>query len=194
MLAGLSAGPARPRLGCTTSCTGLPFLRRSYLQRVEHWAYWQRYCGERIVSNGPSDAELLPMDPATGTPRKQMEQPGYFPGYRTLGQKKFWDATTRHVVEERVGKIPPLRFFSPEELPVISAICERILPQDDRLPQYRVPVLNFIDERLWKNEISGYRFEDMPEDRQAYRLGIQAIDLTALAKFGKSFPDLFPLE
>ena len=140
------------------------------------------------------EAELVPVDPKTGKPREQMEQPGYYPGYKTLGQKKFWDATTRAVVEERVGNIPPIRFFSAEELPIISAICDRIMPQHDRLPQFRIPVLNSIDERLAKNEISGYRFEDMPDDRDAYRLGIQAIDLTARSKYEKSFPDLAPIE
>jgi len=146
------------------------------------------------VSNHPTEADLIPLDPATGKPRKQVEQPGYYPGYKTLGQKKFWDATTRDVVEERVGKVPPIRFFSPEETPIISAICDRIIPQHDRRPQFRIPVLNSIDERLAKNEISGYRFEDMPDDRDAYRLGIRAIDLTAQARWGKAFVDLAPIE
>jgi hypothetical protein len=146
------------------------------------------------VDKERNEADLLPLDPGTGKARKQMEQPGYFPGFQTLSQKKFWDATTRRVVEDRVGNIPPIRFFTEGELPIITAVCERIMPQDDRLPQRRIPVLNSIDERLWKNEISGYRFEDMPEDRQAYRLGIQAIDLTARAEFEKSFSDLSALE
>jgi hypothetical protein len=47
---------------------------------------------------------------------------------------------------------------------------------------------------LAKNEISGYRFEDMPDDRDAYRLGIQAIELTAQSKYGKSFPELPPIK
>jgi hypothetical protein len=103
------------------------------------------------VTNHSNERELLPLDPKTRKPREQMEQPGYYPGYKTLGQKKFWDATTRAVVEERVGNIPPIRFFSAEELPVISAVYDRIVPQHDRLPQFRIPVLNWIDERLAKN-------------------------------------------
>ena len=146
------------------------------------------------MSNHFSDAELAPRDPQTGKPREQMEQPGYYPGYKTLSQKKFWDATTRRVVEERVGNVPPIQFFSAEELPIISAVCHRIVPQDDRLPQFRIPVLNVIDERLAKNEISGYRFEDMPDDRDAYRFGIQAIEITARVEFGRGFADLSPIE
>jgi len=146
------------------------------------------------VNDHANETELIPVDPKTGEPRKQMEQPGYYPGYKTLSQKKFWDATTRRLVEERVGTTPPVRFFSAEETPIIAAISDRIIPQHDRLPQFRIPVLNYIDERLANNQIHGYRFENMPDDRDAYRLGIQAIDLTARAKFGKAFVDLKPLE
>jgi hypothetical protein len=89
-----------------------------------------------------------------------------------LSQKKFWDATTRKVVEDRVANVPPIRFFTPAQLEIIMAVCDRVMPQDDRLSEYRIPIVNSIDERLWKNEISGYRFEDMPEDREAYRLGL----------------------
>ena len=135
-------------------------------------------------------SNLLPTDPQTNQPRPQMRQPGYYPGYKTLSQKKFWDATTRKLIEDRVANVPPIRFFTPQELPLISAVCDRILPQDDRLPEYGIPIVNAIDERLWKNEISGYRFEDMPDDREAYRLGIQAINITAVALFKRNFPDL----
>jgi hypothetical protein len=68
------------------------------------------------------------------------------------------------------------------------------MPQDDRIPERRIPIVHFIDERLWKNEISGYRFENMPNDQEAYRLGVQAIDLTANTVWGKSFVGLPPLQ
>src|SRR5947209_5156757 len=136
------AGPEGERPGSTTSSTDRPSSRRFCLPRVERSAYLPACCGERIVSNHPTELDLIPLDPATGKPRKQVEQPGYYPGYKTLGQKKFWDATTRKVVEDRVGNVPPIRFFSPEETPIISAICDRIIPQHDRLPQFRIPVLN----------------------------------------------------
>jgi hypothetical protein len=136
----------------------------------------------------------LPLDPKTKQPRPPMTQPGYYPGYSTFGQRKFWDATTRELIENRMSNVPPIRFFTAEERPLITAICDRILPQDDRVPERRIPVVNSIDERLWKNEISGYRFENMPEDREAYRLGLRAIDRTAEALYGKSFVELSELE
>lgn len=110
---------------------------------------------------------------------KQRKHPGYYPGYNTLSQKAYWDAVTRREIEKRVNCVPSIRFFTHEELPIISAVCSRILPQDDRLPEHRIPVINYIDERLFKNETSGYRYEDMLPDQDAYRLGLRAIDQTA---------------
>lgn len=136
------------------------------------------------------DAADLPRDPASGEPLPQMHQPGYYPKYRTLTQEKFWDAATREVVRERVTQVPPIRFFTPDQLRIMTAVCDQVLPQDDRLPQFRIPIVNSIDERLWKDEITGYRFEDMPSDREAYRLGIKAIDLMAFETHGQSFADI----
>jgi hypothetical protein len=118
------------------------------------------------------------------------KQPGYYPGFSTLGQRKFWDAATRAVVEDRINHVPAIRFFTAEELPVVTAVSERILPQDDRLPEYRIPIVNYIDERLFTNRIHGYRYEDMPPDREAYRLGLRAIDETARVITSSPFVDL----
>ena len=123
-----------------------------------------------------------------------MKQPGYYPGYSTLGQKKFWDAATRELIERRVGDVPPIRFFTMQELAIVSAVCDRILPQDDRLPEYSIPIVPYIDERLFKNEIDGYRYEDMPSDQDAYRLGLRAIDETAKAIHSVPFTQLDPLK
>jgi hypothetical protein len=129
----------------------------------------------------------LPVDPITKQPLPPRKQPGYYPGYHTLDQRRAWDNATRSVVEKRVYMPPPIRFFSPNEAILMAAICDRVLPQDDRVPVRRIPIVNFIDERLWENKISGYRYEDMPDDREAHRLGMQAIDLTAKQLYGEHF-------
>jgi hypothetical protein len=140
------------------------------------------------------EADLWPLDEKTGRRRPPVKQPGYYPGYSTLSQRNFWDAATRNEIENRVHHVPPIRFFTPEELPLMNAVCDRILPQHDRLLEWRVPVVNYIDERLFKNQIDGYRYEDMPPDREAHRLGLQAIEETAKQVHGKSFVDLDPIE
>jgi Gluconate 2-dehydrogenase subunit 3 len=133
-------------------------------------------------------------DPKTGAPIPARQQPGYYPGYSTMRQNKFWDNATRELILKRVNQVPPIRFFTAEELPLITAICDRVLPQDDRLPEWRIPIVNAIDERLFENKIPGYRYEDMPCDQEAFRLGIKAIDETARAIHGAPFVELEPIK
>ena len=42
---------------------------------------------------------------ATGGEMRDLEQPGYYPGYSTLAQKNAWDYATRHAVAERVRRL-----------------------------------------------------------------------------------------
>lgn len=131
--------------------------------------------------------------PRTGDPISPMAQPGYYPGYNTLSQKSFWDAKTRSVILERVNKIPPVRFFSPSELLLMQHVCEHIIPQSDRDSARRIPIVNFIDQRLYENRIDGYRYENMPTDQEAYRLGLKAIDEIAWRLHGHGFQEIGPL-
>ncbi len=147
-----------------------------------------------MSSDRSQDQNRQLIDALTGKIMPQRRQPGYYPGYSTLSQRKFWDVTTREMIEKRVRDVPPIRFFRAEEIPVITAICDRILPQDDRIPESRIPIVNQLDERLFENKIDGYRFESMPSDREAYRLGIQAVDETAKAIHGAPFVELDPIK
>ena len=121
-------------------------------------------------------------------------QPGYYPGYSTLAQRRFWDEATRATVLERVEQIPPIRFFSVEEAELLQAIVDRVLPQDDRLPERRIPIVPFIDERLAARRIDGYRYANMPPDGEAHKLGLRAIDACAHQTFGRGFLALSPGE
>jgi hypothetical protein len=141
-----------------------------------------------------SQGDLRPIDPSTGTPQPERRQPGYYPGFSTLSQQAFWDEATRRTVLERVDAPPPIRFFSDEELRLIEAVIARLIPQDDRVEGTRIPVINSIDERLYSGRIDGYRYEDMPPDREAYRLGLQGIDLSSRHMFDRSFCELSPTE
>jgi hypothetical protein len=117
-------------------------------------------------------------------------QPGYYPGFRTLDQQKFWDAKTREVVLDRVENVPPIRFFTAGEQALMEAICRHIVPQDDRDAAHTIPILPQIDKRLFDDTHDGYRFEDMPPDREAYRLGLQAIEEIAQHLHGNGFTSL----
>lgn len=140
-----------------------------------------------------ADAESrLPIDARTGEPLAPRAQPGYYPGFSTLAQQNFWDEATRNVVLRRVDEPPPIRFFTPDEARLLQAVIDRIIPQDDRDDAHKIPILNVIDDRLFHDRIDGYRYEDMPPDRDAHRLGLQAIDSIARETHGKPYVELPP--
>ncbi len=128
-----------------------------------------------------------PRNPLTGEPLPQSEQPGYYPGYSTLSQQKFWDPATRQVVLHRISEIPPIRFFTEAEQSTLSCVLEHVLPQSDRVPSRRIPILPFLDKRLYHGTIPGYRYEDLPPEQEAYRIGIAAIEKMAQEVHGCSF-------
>ncbi|HZU67242.1 MAG TPA: gluconate 2-dehydrogenase subunit 3 family protein [Ktedonobacteraceae bacterium] len=132
----------------------------------------------------------LPVNPKTGKPIQPVAQPGYYPGFSTLSQQEFWDEATRKVVLDRMNNVPPIRFFTTEEAYLMQAVCDRLLPQDDRDEAHKIPMVNYIDERLYERRIDGYRFEDMPPDHEAHRLGLQAIEQMSKEMYGRSFTEL----
>ncbi|MFP5236969.1 MAG: gluconate 2-dehydrogenase subunit 3 family protein [Acidobacteriota bacterium] len=137
------------------------------------------------------DPDLLPRAAESGEPMAPMPQPGYYPGYSTLGQQKFWDAATRQMVLKRVAEPPPLRFFSEEQARFWKTIFDHLLPQTDRTPERQIPLIPALDARLFENRTVGYRFEDMPPDRQVYTtVGIEAINQEAQEQFGGEFLSL----
>ncbi|HEY1647857.1 MAG TPA: gluconate 2-dehydrogenase subunit 3 family protein [Terracidiphilus sp.] len=120
----------------------------------------------------------------------QRAHPGYYPGYSTLSQQESWDEATRNAVVGRVGTVEPIRFFSPDEETMLQAVIDRLLPQDDRIPDRRIPILPAIDARLYTSKLNGYRYEEMPPDQEAYRLGLKAIDEMARKSFRSRFTEL----
>ena len=125
--------------------------------------------------------------PAPTQKMQPREQPGYYPGYSTLGQKGYWDETTRRTVLNRVNDVPPIRFFQPEDALFWESVFDHLLPQSDRTDERKIPILNHVDHRLDTNQTPGYRFENMPPDRDAYRDGMRAINEEARARFQRHF-------
>lgn len=133
-------------------------------------------------------------DPQSGKPLPARDQPGYYPGYSTLAQQAWWDAATRQVVLERVSNTPSIRFFNPQETATLQAVMDRVLPQEDRTAERRIPLLPVLDHRLHTNRIEGYRYEDMPSDQDAYRLAAKAFDQMAQTLHGARFHELGTLQ
>lgn len=132
----------------------------------------------------------FPFDPITGKEIRNRRQPGYYPGYSTMAQKKSWEKATRDTVTSRLEPPKLLRFFSPQEAYLLQAIIDRILPQDDRAADTTIPILEVIDERLDQNSLSGFRYANMPPDQEAYRRALKAIDEMAQERFALHFISL----
>jgi hypothetical protein len=140
--------------------------------------------------NEDPDTALLPRDATVGEPLPQTEQPGYYAGFTTMSQKDFWDESTRDVITMRVEQPSPVRFFTAEQAKFWRAVFDHLIPQYDRTPDRRIPLVEPLDERLYQNRGIGYRFQSMPQDREAYRLGEQAINEESQHRFGGDFVHL----
>jgi hypothetical protein len=109
---------------------------------------------------------------------------GRFPGLDVLAQAGHWDAVTAGVVQSRVGLPPDIRFFTPGEEAIATALCDQLLGQAD---EPLVPLVAMIDARLAEQETDGWHYADLPEDGQAWRDTLGYLDDDARAKFGRGF-------
>lgn len=115
-----------------------------------------------------------------------------FDGYDVLEKwdTPSWNEATRNVVRERLEQVPQRSFLEEGEWSVLEAVCSRLIPQAER--DEPVPLAPFVDRKLVRNEGDGYRFEDMPPMRAAWRQGLWAIDAESEALHGKPFAKLEP--
>ena len=98
---------------------------------------------------------------------------GRYPDYDVLEQTEHWDAATRRVVLERVENVPDIRFFTAAEARTLGVLCDLVLAQDQ---DPRIPVLNMVDAKLFAGKLDGFRFADMPDDRETWRRVAKGLD------------------
>ena len=113
-----------------------------------------------------------------------------YPGADSLAQRGHWDPATRRVVLDRVYNVPQFRYFNEHERATLEALCARVIPQDGRPADRRVPIAPWIDQRCMRRSEAGFRFDNMPPDEVAWTWGLQGLDETAQALHGKPFVDL----
>jgi hypothetical protein len=101
---------------------------------------------------------------------------GRYPDYNVLDEVDHWDESTRRVVRERVENVPPLRFFTGSEARTLGCFCDVVLAQD---AEPRIPVLNMVDAKLFGGKLDGFRYADMPDDRETWRLVARGLDAAA---------------
>ncbi|SNC76497.1 Gluconate 2-dehydrogenase subunit 3 [Hymenobacter gelipurpurascens] len=80
------------------------------------------------------------------------------------------------------------QFFDEATYELLRSVAARIYPQPEReQPIELAPVL---DKRLAEGDSDGWRYDVMPPDREAYRLGLGGINQAAQAQFQRSFTEL----
>jgi hypothetical protein len=107
-----------------------------------------------------------------------------FPGFDALDESGRWDPVTAGVVLSRIGMPPDVRFFTPAEEAIATALCDRLLDQHSGS---RVPVVPLIDARLAERQTDGWHYHDMPEDGRAWCESLAALDADSTDRFGIGF-------
>jgi hypothetical protein len=109
-----------------------------------------------------------------------------FPGFAAAAQAGHWDGVTAGVVLARLAMPPAIRFFTPAQEAIATALCDRLLGQAD---EPLVPLVQMIDARLAEAQTDGWHYADLPEDGQAWRATLGYLDADALDKFGRGFAE-----
>ena len=109
---------------------------------------------------------------------------GRYPDFNVLDELDHWDPVTRRLVLDRVEQVPPIHFFTAPQAATLGAFCDVVLAQD-REP--RIPVLNFVDAKLFEGQLDGFVFEDMPDDRDTWRRVAAGLDHAARQRGASDF-------
>jgi Gluconate 2-dehydrogenase subunit 3 len=125
----------------------------------------------------------------TGPHRGVSDGSGRFPGFDVLSQARHWDGVTAEVVTARLGPPSALKFFTGPEAACARVLLNLLTGQDEPENELTVPVLEMVDSRLEAGETDGWRYEDMPEDGQAWRDTLCYLDADAGRRCGTSFAD-----
>jgi hypothetical protein len=113
-----------------------------------------------------------------------------YPHYNVLDKwtSPSFDTTTRNVLAGRMHAIPERRFLTDDEWQLLEAITTRLIPQPDRMEP--VPITPWIDDLLFADRREGFRHDNMPPLRVAWRAGLAAIDGEAQRRHAHRFVEL----
>ena len=78
------------------------------------------------------------------------------------------------------------QLLAPETFALLEAVAARLLPQPDR-PDQPIVLAPAVDQRLAAGRADGWRYDLLPPDREAYRLGLGGIQEIAQAQFQADF-------
>lgn len=111
-----------------------------------------------------------------------------------LGTEHVSDAT-RTALENRL--MEPVeyepQFLAPEAYALLEAVADRLFPQPDR-PSQRIALAPAVDQRLAEGRADGWRYDALPPDREALRMGLGGIREIAQELFQADFMALQPAQ
>lgn len=121
-----------------------------------------------------------------------MSTPHYPPGtVRALLPTAHVSEATRAALQQRLdapaGYAP--QFLAPETFALLETVATCLFPQPDR-PKQPIALAPAVDQRLAEGRADGWRYDALPPDREAYRLGLGGIQETAQALFLNNFEQL----
>ncbi|RSK37439.1 gluconate 2-dehydrogenase subunit 3 family protein [Hymenobacter metallilatus] len=80
------------------------------------------------------------------------------------------------------------QFFDTDTYQLLRAVAARLFPQPER--ETPIELAPNVDQRLTAGRADGWRYDVMPPDREAYRLGLGGINQAAQAQFQQPFTAL----
>ncbi|HTH73206.1 MAG TPA: gluconate 2-dehydrogenase subunit 3 family protein [Trinickia sp.] len=143
-----------------------------------------------------------------------------YPGYDVMQKRDTpsWDDVTREVIDERLAQRNEPRFCNDTQWRALDALCAVIVPRsrasssvspasseraktnasgddsgeraDDRWAEASVPVAGLVDRKLQADGRDGYRDARLPPLRDAWRIGLAALDAESRQAHGAAFADL----
>ncbi|MBC6608679.1 gluconate 2-dehydrogenase subunit 3 family protein [Hymenobacter sp. BT188] len=124
-----------------------------------------------------------------------MTSPHYPDGtVRALLDTELVTEATRTALQARLDA-PPYepQFLEPATYDLLRAVAACLFPQPDR-PDAPIELAPGVDQRLAEGRSDGWRYDIMPPDREAYRMGLGGINQTSHALFQQEFRALTPDE
>ncbi|MFD1873783.1 gluconate 2-dehydrogenase subunit 3 family protein [Hymenobacter bucti] len=97
-------------------------------------------------------------------------------------------ALTQRLAETNQAASYEPQFFAPETYQLLVAVAARLFPQPER--PVPIPLAPAVDQRLAVGRSDGWRYDALPPDREAYRLGLGGIEQIAQALFKADFEHL----
>jgi hypothetical protein len=108
---------------------------------------------------------------------------GRYPDHDVLAEADAWDEPTRALVRRRVDDVPAFRFFTDCEVQTLERFCDDVLAQDS---EPRIPVLAYVDEKLQAGRLDGFQYDDMPDDRETWRVVGAGLDQAAGGAYARA--------